>query len=255
VPVDDIRIVLIDPQHPGNIGAVARAMKSMALHRLHLVRPEHFPSDEARSRAVGAVDLLDRAVVVDAAAEAIGDCQLVIGSSARTRSFPLPILDARESARMLIAEASQGAPVAVLFGPERTGLSNEDLERCHFQMRIPTSEAFSSLNLASAVQLLCYEVLVAARESEPVEASASADRDRAYPSQSDMEYFYQHLEKTLDARAFTADNRRAATRAKLRRLFGRARPSLGELKMLHSLVRLMYRDGRGDGWDDGADGR
>jgi tRNA (cytidine32/uridine32-2'-O)-methyltransferase len=239
VPTQDIRIVLVDPQHPGNIGAVARAMKAMALDRLYLVRPVGFPDYEAERRAVGAVDLLEKAIVVDDAAEAVGDCQLVIGGSARSRSFPLPVLDARESGRMLVEEAEAGAQVAAIFGPERTGLSNEDLDRCNFRLRIPTSPDFSSLNLASAVQLLCYEVLMATIENR--QDPSSGDRDREYPSQSDMEYFYQHLQQTLDARQFTADSRRPATLAKLRRLFGRARPAVGELKLLHSLVRLMHR--------------
>lgn len=238
--VDDVRIVLIDPQHPGNIGAVARAMKAMALHRLYLVRPAKFPDYEAERRAAGAVDVLERAVVVDDAAEAIGDCPLVIGSTARTRAHPLPALDAREAGRMVVREAAAGSPVAVLFGPERTGLSNDDLDRCNFRLRIPTSREFSSLNLGSAVQLLCYEVLMASRNDEA--GRPGDERDREYPSQSDMEYFYQHLQRTLDARGFTADSRRDVTLAKLRRLFGRARPAVGELKMLHSLVRLMHRD-------------
>ena len=240
MPVDDIRIVLIDPQHPGNIGAVARAMKAMALHRLYLVRPVEFPAYEAERRAAGANDVLEQAIVVDDAADAIGDCQLVIGGSARSRSYPLPVLDARESGRRLVLGAAAGAPVAAIFGPERTGLSNEDLDRCNFRMRIPTSTEFSSLNLASAVQLLCYEVLVASLEKP--QNLPRRDPDREYPSQSEMEFFYKHLEKTLDARSFTADSRRAATIAKLRRLFGRARPAAGELKLLHSLVRLMHRD-------------
>jgi tRNA (cytidine32/uridine32-2'-O)-methyltransferase len=239
VPVDDIRIVLIDPQHPGNIGAVARAMKAMALRRLYLVRPADFPSEEARRRAAGSTDVLEQAIVVMDAAEAVGDCQLVIGGSARARSHPLPVLDARESASKLVGEAAGGARVAAIFGPERTGLSNEDLDRCNFVLRIPTSSEFSSLNLASAVQLLCYEVLVASREG----SSGRPRRELEYPSQSELEFFYQHLEGTLDARDFTADSRRAATFAKLRRLIARSRPAAGELKLLHSLVRLMERDG------------
>jgi tRNA (cytidine32/uridine32-2'-O)-methyltransferase len=239
-PQGDIRIVLIDPQHPGNIGAVARAMKAMALHRLYLVRPEKFPAYEAERRATGAVDVLERAIVVQDAAEALGDCRLVIGSSARTRSHPLPIIDARDSARRLLREATAGAAVAAIFGPERTGLANEDLDRCNFQLRIPTSHEFSSLNLASAVQLLSYEILMASRGNAPEARIDEAHRE--YPSQSDLEFFYEHLEHTLDARRFTADSRRPATHAKLRRLFGRARPAVGELKMLHSLVRLMHRE-------------
>ena len=240
-PAGDIRIVLIAPQHPGNVGAVARAMKVMALHRLYLVRPKDFPSPEAERRAAGSKEILDRAIVVDDAAEAVGDCKIVIGASARSRSHPLPVLDVRESARQLVDAAGKGSPVAALFGPERTGLSNEDLDRCNFRLRIPTNPEFKSLNLASAVQLLCYEVLVASREGQPPVAETEGG-EREVPTQSEMEFFYRHLERALDARGFTGDDRRAATVAKLRRLFGRARPAAGELKMLHSLVKLMERD-------------
>jgi tRNA (cytidine32/uridine32-2'-O)-methyltransferase len=156
------------------------------------------------------------------------------------------VLDARECGRLLVAESEGGAPVSVLFGPERTGLSNDDLDRCNFAFRIPTSPAFSSLNLAAAVQLLCYEVHMAVNERRgALAAQRGSDEGSSaeeFPSQREMEFFYAHLERTLDAREFTADTRRGVTHAKLRRLFGRARPKIGELKMLHSLVRLMHRD-------------
>lgn len=242
--LENIRVVLVDPQHPGNIGAVARAMNTMGLDQLFLVRPREYPSYEADRRASGSVDLLQRARVVGETKEAVADCRLVIGSTARSRTYSLPVLDARRCGQMLVSEAATGVQVAVIFGPERTGLANRDLDLCNYSAKIPTSEAFSSLNLASAVQLIGYEILMASLAASPdadAEVAPTNGPD-AYPSQAEMEFFYQHLARTLDERKFTIDERREATLAKLRRLFGRARPRQREIKMLHSLVRLMQRD-------------
>jgi tRNA (cytidine32/uridine32-2'-O)-methyltransferase len=238
--LEDIRIVLVEPAHPGNIGAVARAMKTMSLSRLVLVRPVRFPSDEADRRAMGSIDILRSAEVVETLDQAIGDCRLVIGGSARERSFPHPILDARECAARLVEETSTGEQAALVFGPERTGLANHDIDRCGLQVLIPTSEAFSSLNLASAVQLICYEIFLAARG--PIDRSA---RERPEPPsrQIEMEYFYDHLERALDSRGYLDGEMHEVTMRKLRRLFGRARPHSGELKILHTLLRFVHREG------------
>lgn len=243
VNLDAIRVVLVEPQHPGNIGAVARAMKTMGLKKLYVVRPKaQLPSYEAERRAAGSLDVLEGAVVTEDLDEVTGDCRLVVGATARSRSQPHPVIDARVCGKKLVAESAVGEPVAVLFGPERTGLSNEDLNRCSLEVRIPTSVEFSSLNLAAAVQLLCYEVQMAARAaSAPEGGGSSAATIGEYPSQREMEFFFRHLEQTLDERGFTADARREVTFSKLRRLFGRARPHTGELKLLHSLVKLMGR--------------
>jgi tRNA (cytidine32/uridine32-2'-O)-methyltransferase len=234
---DNIRIVLIEPKHPGNIGAVARAMKTMSCSNLVLVRPADFPSFEAERRATGAVDVLNAATVVDRLEDAIGDCHIVVGTTARNRAHPHPVLSARSLGAKLAQEASELTPAAILFGTERTGLRNQDLDACTFQLSLPTNPEFSSLNLASAVQLLCYEIFMAsehapAREPRPIE----------YPNQSDVEFFYKHLEETLVSREFFSEQMRDATLAKIRRLFGRSRPRIGELKLLHSLVKLMERE-------------
>ncbi len=237
---EDIRIVLIEPAHPGNIGAVARAMKTMSLRRLVLVRPRQFPSEDAERRAMGAIDILQRALVVDDLDQAIGDCRLVIGGSARARTFPHRVLDARQCGAQLIEETAAGEPAALVFGPERTGLENQDLDRCSHQVLIPTNEAFSSLNLASAVQLICYEIFLAAREPITPE---EVDPAELPSSQNEMEYFYDHLTRALDSRGFLDGQMREVTIMKLRRLFGRSRPNSGELKLLHTLTRLIHRDG------------
>ncbi len=238
--LDDIRIVLVETTHPGNIGAVARAMKTMSLSRLVLVRPEKFPSFDAERRATGAIDLLERAQVVDDLQAAIGDCRLVIGCSARVRSYPHAMLDPRQCATTLIEETAGGEPAALIFGPERTGLANDDLDRCSHQIQIPANPDFSSLNLASAVQLVCYEIFMAA--GKPVFTDTVKPWNR--PSlQVEMEHFYEHLERALDSRGFLDGEMREVTMMKLRRLFWRARPNSGELKILHTLMRLIHSDG------------
>jgi len=178
--------------------------------------------------------------VVDDLDAVVGDCRLVIGCSARARSFPHPMLDPRQCGAQLVRETADGEPAALLFGPERTGLSNQDLDRCTHQLQIPANPEFSSLNLAAAVQLVCYEIFLAA--GKPVFAENVKPWNR--PSlQVEMEHFYQHLERALDSRGFLDGEMREVTLTKLRRLFGRARPNSGELKILHTLMRLIHPDG------------
>lgn len=238
--LDDIRIVLIEPAHPGNIGAVARAMKTMSLSQLFLVRPHRFPAEEADRRAMGAIEILQRTRVVDDLDRAVDDCRLVIGCSARPRSFRHSELDPKQCASQLIAETAAGDPVALVFGPERMGLANHDLDRCTHQVLIPANAAFSSLNLASAVQLICYELFIAARE--PV-ACKELDPDERPSGHREMEYFFEHLERALDSRGYLDGEMREVTMTKLRRLFGRSRPDPGELKILRTLMRLIHKDG------------
>ena len=238
--LDDIRIVLIEPRHPGNIGAVARGMKTMSLSCLYLVRPNEFPSYEAERRAAGADDILREARIVEDVGEAIGDCRLVVGCSARPRAVPHALLDPRQCSARLVAETAAGEPAALLFGPERTGLENRDLERCNFQLLIPANEKFSSLNLAAAVQLVCYEIFTAARELS-VQAPKPVAELRA--REKDMEYFFQHLVQALDSRSFLEGDFRERAIMKLRRLLEKARPNSSELKMLHSITRLIHKDG------------
>jgi len=248
--LDDIRIVLVEPAHPGNVGAVARAMKTMAFTRLVLVRPNRFPSPDADRRAMGAIDILQRTQVVDDLDQAVGDCALVIGCSARSRTFPHAELDPKRCAKQLVEETATGESAALVFGPERTGLANQDLDRCTHQVLIPANQAFSSLNLASAAQIIFYETFVAAHEAAARAAGESAGRlgatqDRSEPpvSQREMEYFFGHLERALDSRGYLEGQMREITMMKLRRLLGRSRPGSGELKLLHTLTRMIHRDG------------
>ena len=238
--LDDIRIVLIEPAHPGNIGAVARAMKTMSLSRLVLVRPHRFPAEEANRRAMGAIEILHQADVVEDLDQAVADCRLVIGCSARSRSFRHSELDPKQCASQLVEETATGDPAALVFGPERMGLANHDLDRCTHQVLIPANETFSSLNLASAVQLICYEVFIAAREPAVRKAIDPEERPSGH---REMEYFFEHLERALDSRGYLDGEMREVTMTKLRRLFGRSRPDPGELKILRTLMRLIHKDG------------
>ena len=161
-----IRIVLVGTTHPGNIGAVARAMKNMGLSDLALVEPRYFPHEEATARASGADDVLDDASVHETLAEAIADCVYVAGASARSRAIAWPCLDAKDAAKRITEESAKGT-VAAVFGPEKTGLSNEDLDHCDTLLTIPTNPGFSSLNLAMAVQVITYEIRAAQTEKQP----------------------------------------------------------------------------------------
>jgi TrmH family RNA methyltransferase len=236
--LSNIRIVLVDPSHPGNIGAAARAMKTMGLESLYLVRPNGFPSKEADDRAVSAIDVLGRAVVTDDLQTAVSGCKLVVGGSGRVRELPLPSLDARKAGVRIAREAAAGDPVAVLFGSEQHGLSNHSLDACSYQLRIPTSPDLTSLNLAAAVQLVCYEIFMATEETE---SSAESDGS-SYPSHDELDFFYQHLERTLEERDYYGSINPERVHVKLRRLIARARPKDNELRMLHSLVRLMQAE-------------
>ncbi len=230
-----VRIVLVNTSHPGNIGAAARAMKNMGLAELSLVEPQSFPSAEATARASGADDLLAGAQVCATLAEALRDCTLVIGASARNRTLPVPMLDPRASAA-LVAEQPSDSRVAVVFGRERTGLTNAELDRCHYLVRIPANPAYPSLNIAAAVQVIAYELRLAA-DSAP----ARQESRHRFATAEEMERFYQHLEETLLALEFLdADNPRQLMR-RLRRLFGRARPNENEVNILRGILTAVGR--------------
>ena len=234
-----IRIVLVGTTHPGNIGAAARAMKNMGVTDLALVNPRYFPDKEATARASGAEDLLDSASVTDNLPDAIADCVYVAGASARARAISWPCLEPRECASKLIEESARG-PVAAVFGPENSGLSNEDLDHCDALLTIPTNPDFSSLNLAMAVQVLTYE-LRAAQAEKP--AGYSADVPLA--TSRDLELFYEHLERVLTDLCFLdPDNPRHLMR-RLRRLFIRARPDQNEVNILRGILTAVER-GRDD---------
>lgn len=236
-----IRIVLVGTTHPGNIGAVARAMKNMGLTDLVLVGPRYFPHDEASARASGADDVLENARVVGSLEEAIADCVYVAGSSARSRAINWPCMEPRECAARLRAEMMSGN-VAVVFGPEKSGLSNADLDHCDTLLTIPTNPEFSSLNLAMAVQVITYEL----HQAEDSNLNSGYEPDAPLATGDELEYFYEHLEKVLtEIRFLDPDNPRMLMR-RLRRLFIRARPDKNELNILRGILTAVERKGSED---------
>jgi TrmH family RNA methyltransferase len=225
-----VQVVLVNTSHPGNIGAVARAMKNMGLHRLCLVDPQVFPSAEATARASGADDLLAAARQVGTLEDALAGTSLVIGASARNRTLPVPMLDPRECAE-LVMQQPEDADTAIVFGRERTGLTNEELDRCHYLVQIPANPDYPSLNVAAAVQVISYEL----RMVTGLSLQRPGSRHR-FATTEEMELFYQHLEETLVAIEFLdAGNPRQLMR-RLRRLFGRARPNANEINILRGIL-------------------
>lgn len=225
----DIRIVLIQTWHPGNIGATARAMKNMGLDQLVLVNPVDFPSEEAYNRAGKATDVLNQARVVSSLEEAIADCGFVVATSARERSIKLPAFSA-ESCGQEAVRQQQAAPVAIVFGRERMGLHNDDIQQCQAQVNIDASPDYPVLNLSQAVQLICYEIFKATRADSipPVEES--------YPLHNELDRFYQHLGETLTEIDFLNPDNPGHTLDHLRALFRRARPTAKELRLLRGIL-------------------
>ncbi|HQU15039.1 MAG: tRNA (cytosine(32)/uridine(32)-2'-O)-methyltransferase TrmJ [Chromatiales bacterium 21-64-14] len=231
--LEDIHIVLVGTTHPGNIGGAARAMRNMGLSRLRLVRPQHFPSAEATARASGADAVLNTARLFDTLEAAVADCVLVLGTSARSRSLPLPTLDARTAACTAVAESARGA-VAVVFGREQDGLSNQELGCCTCRVVIPTDPDYSSLNLAAAVQVLAYEVRMAARDAHA--AVAPPKVESALATSRDVERLYEHLEQVLQEIGFLDPAHPRRLMQRLRRLFNRARLDENELAILRGML-------------------
>lgn len=232
--LNNVNIVLIETSHPGNIGAVARAMKNMFLSRLTLVSPHKYPSVEATARASGADDILQHARVVENLDQALAESRLVVGTTARDRTIAVPIVDPRECAKLLMAEAS-GGPVSLMFGREHSGLSNEELDRCHYAVRIPANPEYSSLNLAMAVQILSYELMLAAEAGSV--PKPQEDRQPATPEA--MEGYFQHLEQTLKDIRFCEGECSEKLLRKLRRFYLRARPDQRELNILRGILTEM----------------
>ncbi|HHQ4651944.1 TPA: tRNA (cytosine(32)/uridine(32)-2'-O)-methyltransferase TrmJ [Aeromonas hydrophila] len=235
--LDQIRIVLVNTSHTGNMGSAARAMKTMGLSQMVLVDPQAQPDDNAYALAAGACDLLANARIVSTLDEAIADCGLVIGTSARSRTLSWPMLDPREAGEKLVTEGMQH-PVALVFGRERTGLTNDELQKCHYHVAIPANPEYSSLNLAMAVQTLCYEVRMSWLQQEQV---GETDMAVDYPSAEQLEGFYQHLEQTLLKTGFIADDHPGQVMSKLRRLFNRARPEAVELNILRGILTSVQK--------------
>jgi len=225
----NLRIVLVGTTHPGNIGAAARAMKNMGLQRLVLVQPSRYPNADATARAAGADDILAQAQVTSTLAAALAGCRWVVGTTARRRGLSGPALNPRECAAR-IAEVSQQAEAALVFGRESSGLTNDELDHCHYVVHIPTDPAFKSLNLAAAVLILAYELRMCAEfpaDDNLTEPPAPAE---------EMAQLYTHLEQVLLATGFLNPANPRHLMRRLRRLFNRAQPDRSEVNILRGVL-------------------
>jgi TrmH family RNA methyltransferase len=223
-----VRVVLVDPSHPGNIGSVARAMKNMALDDLTLVRPRSFPHAESVALAAGADDILARARIVDTVAEAIEDCGFVAGTTSRPRSYHWEFTTPRDAAARIVALPDANR-AALLFGSERYGLGNEDLDHCNVLIRIPANPDYCSLNLAMSVQLVAYEIFMA-REAP----KSHVQLETPLAVSGDMERFYSHLQGVLEEIEF--EDRTGYLMERLRRLFNRAQLDGNELNIMRGIL-------------------
>ena len=249
--LNSVRIVMVGTSHPGNIGAAARAMKTMGLARLELVAPAEFPSVDATARASGAAELLSDARVHGDLAGAIDDATLVVGTSARQRRIPWPCLTPRELAE-LVATRGEQEKVAVLFGREDRGLTNEELRRCHYHVEIPANPDYGVLNVASAVQLIGYELRLAlVGQEEGGEGDMFRNRhvlelppqrwDAPPASSGELEHFLEHLERIMVKSGFLDPENPAQVVTRMRRLFLRARPDRVEISTLRGVLTRLER--------------
>ena len=240
-PDSRIRIVLVGTQHPGNIGSAARAMKTMGLSRLVLVAPERFPHAEALALAAGADDLLAGAAIHATLAEAVADCTLVLGCTARSRRVPLPEQGPREAAAAVLDAATGGAEVALVFGRERTGLDNAELQLCHGAVHIPANPDYSSLNLAAAVQVLAWELRSAVLSRGP---SASAEPRDPPATHAELEGLFTQLADTLEAIDFHKGRAPESAMRKLRRIYLRSGLDAREVRLLRGVLADAQRMAR-----------
>jgi len=250
--LNKIRIVLVNTSHMGNVGGVARAMKNMGLENLYLVEPQgNIADQQAVARASGATDLLKNAVVCETLEEAVADCHLVVGTSARSRHIPWPLSNPRECAARVAQVCEHENQVAIVFGRESSGLTNEELHLCNLHVHIPTNEEFSSLNIAAAVQVLSYEMRLAwldqqqnlssKEDSESNAINWGVDWDYELATHEDLERFFEHLEKTLVDIEFLDPNNPKQLMTRLRRLYQRTGIDKVEVNILRGILSATHK--------------
>jgi TrmH family RNA methyltransferase len=227
----NIKIILVNPSHPGNIGAVARAMKTMGLEHLYLVQPKNFPHVDATARAVGADDILANAIITSSLADALKGSRVVFGTSSRLRALSLPKVEPREAAQIIVKEV-QTHNVAIIFGRENNGLTNDELEQCNYHLYIPTNPNFSSLNLAAAVQLVAYEIKMM---EQPNAAVITTNDTEELADAEEIQSFYNHLQQILTAIKFLDLKNPRKVLSRLKLLFNRARLQKNELNILRGI--------------------
>ena len=234
--LNNVKVVLVNTSHPGNIGASARAMKNMGLSNLALVQPKDFPSGVAVGRAASAVDILESAEIFDSLEQAVSDCALVICASARSRKIPWPMLTPEESAIKILKEVNANK-VAIVFGREDAGLNNDELQLGHFHVQIPAEENCSSLNLAAAVLVICYELYKLSLRSNSKELIKDQDHwDQKLATNGEVEYFYKHLERVMIAIDFHDPENPRQLIQRVRRLFNRIRIDVMEMNILRGIL-------------------
>lgn len=243
--LSNIRIVLVQTYHPGNIGASARAMKTMGLTDLVLVNPRRFPDPEARRLAAGAGDLVANARVVASLKEAVADCVQVVGASARLRSLPLPHYDDPDAMARELVHSAAADPVALVFGRERFGLTNDEIRCCSHQASIPSNPDYGILNLSQAVQVLAYEVFKAWRQCPASGYRPTLPSEERKPNREQLDHFHDHLARVMQASGFLTQPH-ARTEAQLQALFARAQPSRKELSLLRGLLSALEPRQSGD---------
>jgi tRNA (cytidine32/uridine32-2'-O)-methyltransferase len=233
-------MVLVNTTHPGNIGGAARAIKNMGLTELYLVQPREFPAPRAVWRAAGARDILTNVKVVESLDEAIAGCGLVVGTSARERRIPWPLINPRECGEKIWSEAASH-DVALLFGREDRGLTNSELQKCHYHVHIPSNPDYSSLNLATAVQVLAYEVRMASLQDENGVLPSMDEWDQPLATADELELFHQHLAETMATLNFYDPDNPKQLLTRMRRLFNRTRMDKMEVSMLRGLLTAAGR--------------
>lgn len=236
------KVVLVHTSHSGNIGSAARAMKTMGFTDLVLVSPREFPSAEATAMSSGAVDILESATVVETLEDAIADCGFVVGASARSRNLPWPLVHPRDMARQALA-LPEGTRTAVVLGRERSGLTNDELARCHCHVNIPANADYSSLNVAAAVQVLCYELRMSALLSDGTETPLwGVEWDQPPASAEALESLYEHWEKVLVDIDFLDPNNPRTLMSKIRRLMAKAQPDEVEANILRGMLSHVQKN-------------
>lgn len=230
---NNIRVVLCQTSHPGNIGSTARAMKTMGLSRLYLVNPQHFPDTQATALAVNASDVLDHAIVTASLDQAVVDCQFVIGVSGKERALSQQVMTVRAAAAEISTMATH-QQVALVFGTEMSGLSNAEADRCQLLATIPANPAYTSLNLAQAVQIMCYEVRMAISDGQ----LHFNEKPAELASQDDLERFYVHLQQVLEHIGYINPRAPKKLFERMRRLYARARLEKEEVNLLRGILTL-----------------
>ncbi|WP_162808814.1 tRNA (cytosine(32)/uridine(32)-2'-O)-methyltransferase TrmJ [Vibrio cholerae] len=236
--LERVKVVLVGTTHSGNIGSAARAIKVMGLSQMVLVDPQCQVDAQAIALAAGASEIALNAQIYPTLEAAVADCGLVVGTSARSRTLEWPMLEPRECGEKLISEANQHS-VAMVFGRERTGLTNEELQLCHYHVCVPANPEYSSLNLAMAVQLLSYEVRMAYLALQ--QSSQSSTLQEEYPRHQELERFYAHLEQVIMQTEFISAQQPGQVMNKLRRMFTRARPEAQEINILRGILTSVQK--------------